>query len=155
MTGPAFPARMAKKEARPPVGTKGAADWYWKRYTELYPKYFWADDTIGYLLSWLGCAKQHGLSIDYLGGKNESSYDEAWFEKLHATLAAHHLPVICGHEGSGIVREVGADVRDLAVGDHIITSFMPTCGSCRWCASGSQNLLVSLDSGPTWSGMPG
>src|SRR5438128_2394805 len=45
MTGPAFPARMAKKEARPPVGTKGAADWYWKRYTELYPKYFWADDT--------------------------------------------------------------------------------------------------------------
>src|SRR5947209_9394214 len=45
MTGPAFPAGMAKKEARPPVGTKGAADWYWKRYTELYPKYFWADDT--------------------------------------------------------------------------------------------------------------
>src|SRR5207253_8782355 len=44
MTGPAFPARMAKKEARPPVGTKGAADWYWKRYTELYPTYFWADD---------------------------------------------------------------------------------------------------------------
>src|SRR2546422_681713 len=45
MTGPAFPAGVAKKEARPPVGTKGAADWYWKRYTELYPKYFWADDT--------------------------------------------------------------------------------------------------------------
>src|SRR6266704_2774609 len=45
MTGPAFPARMAKKEARPPVGTKGAAEWYWKRYTELYPRYFWADDT--------------------------------------------------------------------------------------------------------------
>ena len=45
MTGPAFPAGMAKKEARPPVGTKGAADWYWKRYTELYPKYFWADHT--------------------------------------------------------------------------------------------------------------
>src|SRR5438128_9889751 len=45
MTGRAFPAEMAKKGARPPVGTKGAADWYWKRYTELYPKYFWADDT--------------------------------------------------------------------------------------------------------------
>src|SRR2546426_591451 len=45
MTGRAFPAGMAKKEARPPVGTKGAADWYWKRYTELYPKYFWADHT--------------------------------------------------------------------------------------------------------------
>src|SRR2546427_13137003 len=45
MTGPAFPAGMAKKEARPPVGTKGAADWDWKPDTELYPKYFWADDT--------------------------------------------------------------------------------------------------------------
>src|SRR5436305_1196211 len=47
---------------------------------------------------------------------------------LTGDQTAHHLPVICGHEGSGIVREVGADVRDLAVGDHIITSFMPTCG---------------------------
>src|SRR5438034_1370777 len=45
MTGRTFPAGMAKKGAKPPVGTKGAADWYWKRYTELYPKYFWADDT--------------------------------------------------------------------------------------------------------------
>jgi len=54
---------------------------------------FWSDDTINYLLSWLDCAKQHGLSIDYLGGKNESGYDKTWFEKLHSTLAAHHLPV--------------------------------------------------------------
>src|SRR5712692_794241 len=45
MTGRAFPAIMSNKGARPPVGTKGAAEWYWKRYTELYPKYFWADDT--------------------------------------------------------------------------------------------------------------
>src|SRR5947199_9426204 len=44
MTGRTFPAGMAKKGAKPPVGTKGAADWYWKRYTELYPKYFWAED---------------------------------------------------------------------------------------------------------------
>ena len=36
---------MAKKGSNPPIGTKGAAEWYWKRYTELYPKYFWADDT--------------------------------------------------------------------------------------------------------------
>src|SRR6266540_2785859 len=36
---------MAKKPSRPPIGTKGAAEYYWKRYTELYPKYFWADDT--------------------------------------------------------------------------------------------------------------
>src|SRR3989475_2525846 len=45
MTGPASPGGRGRKEGRPPVGTKGGADWYWKRYTELYPKSFWADDT--------------------------------------------------------------------------------------------------------------
>jgi NDMA-dependent alcohol dehydrogenase len=51
-----------------------------------------------------------------------------------------HLPMVLGHEGSGIVRKVGAGVRSLEVGDHIITSFIPACGRCRWCASGMQNL---------------
>lgn len=51
-----------------------------------------------------------------------------------------HLPVVGGHEGSGIVRKVGPGVRGLAVGDHIITSFIPACGQCRWCAMGMQNL---------------
>src|SRR2546421_559100 len=45
MTRRAFPTRMAKKGSKPPIGTKGAAEWYWKRYTELYPKYFWSDET--------------------------------------------------------------------------------------------------------------
>ncbi|OLL19215.1 MULTISPECIES: NDMA-dependent alcohol dehydrogenase [unclassified Rhodococcus (in: high G+C Gram-positive bacteria)] len=50
------------------------------------------------------------------------------------------LPFCAGHEGAGIVREVGPGVRDLKVGDHIITSFVPSCGKCRWCASGMQHL---------------
>jgi NDMA-dependent alcohol dehydrogenase len=50
------------------------------------------------------------------------------------------LPIIGGHEGAGVVQEVGAGVRDLAVGDHVVTSFLPACGRCRWCASGRQNL---------------
>ena len=50
------------------------------------------------------------------------------------------LPWIAGHEGSAIVRAVGAEVRDVKVGDHIVTSFIPACGKCRWCASGMQNL---------------
>lgn len=50
------------------------------------------------------------------------------------------LPFIGGHEGSAIVRAVGAEVRDVKVGDHVITSFIPACGRCRWCASGMQNL---------------
>lgn len=55
-------------------------------------------------------------------------------------LAGVRLPLIGGHEGAGIVAEVGAGVRDLKVGDHVVSSFLPACGRCRWCASGHQNL---------------
>ena len=51
-----------------------------------------------------------------------------------------HLPACGGHEGAGIVQTVGPGVRDLRPGDHIVTSFIPGCGRCRWCASGQQNL---------------
>ncbi|WP_029113351.1 NDMA-dependent alcohol dehydrogenase [Mycobacterium sp. URHB0044] len=50
------------------------------------------------------------------------------------------LPVIGGHEGAGIVQDVGPGVRDLQVGDHVVASFLPACGRCRWCATGHQNL---------------
>jgi hypothetical protein len=49
---------------------------------------FWSTDMINYLISWLGCAKQHGLTIDYLGGWNERGYNASWYETLHSTLAA-------------------------------------------------------------------
>src|SRR5258708_21319761 len=45
-----------------------------------------------------------------------------------------------GHEGGGIVRKVVPNVHGLEVGDHVITSFIPACGECRWCAMGMQNL---------------
>ena len=50
------------------------------------------------------------------------------------------LPVVGGHEGAGIVQEVGPGVRGLKAGDHVVASFLPACGRCRWCASGHQNL---------------
>src|SRR5882757_6023297 len=59
-------------------------------------------------------------------------------------------PVVGGHEGAGIVEQVGDEVRDLAVGDHVIFSFLPVCGRCRWCAAGMQNLCddgVSMQTG--------
>ena len=55
-------------------------------------------------------------------------------------LAGVTLPIIGGHEGAGVVQEVGPGVKDLAVGDHVVASFLPACGRCRWCASGHQNL---------------
>jgi len=51
-----------------------------------------------------------------------------------------HLPRNGGHEGAGVVVEVGPGVLGLQPGDHIVTSFIPGCGRCRWCASGMQNL---------------
>jgi NDMA-dependent alcohol dehydrogenase len=50
------------------------------------------------------------------------------------------FPIIMGHEGAGIVEAVGPGVTELAVGDHVVTSFVPSCGHCLSCASGHQNL---------------
>ncbi len=50
------------------------------------------------------------------------------------------LPIIGGHEGAGVVQEVGPGVRDLKPGDHVVASFLPACGRCRWCATGRSNL---------------
>ncbi|HST86180.1 MAG TPA: NDMA-dependent alcohol dehydrogenase [Kineosporiaceae bacterium] len=50
------------------------------------------------------------------------------------------LPVLGGHEGSGVVVEVGAGVTDLKVGDSVVTAFIPACGKCPPCANGHQNL---------------
>jgi S-(hydroxymethyl)glutathione dehydrogenase/alcohol dehydrogenase len=54
-----------------------------------------------------------------------------------------HFPYCGGHEGAGVVEEVGPGVVTLEPGDHIVTSFIPGCGRCRWCASGMQNLCDS------------
>jgi NDMA-dependent alcohol dehydrogenase len=50
------------------------------------------------------------------------------------------FPVVGGHEGSGVVTEVGTNVTQVAVGDNVAVSFIPSCGVCHWCASGRQNL---------------
>jgi len=49
-------------------------------------------------------------------------------------------PMIGGHEGAGVVVEVGPGVGDLAPGDLVAASFMPSCGRCRYCVTGRQNL---------------
>ncbi len=50
------------------------------------------------------------------------------------------FPVLGGHEGAGIVIEVGAGVEDVAVGDHVVLSFIPSCGKCPSCQAGLRNL---------------
>jgi S-(hydroxymethyl)glutathione dehydrogenase / alcohol dehydrogenase len=50
------------------------------------------------------------------------------------------FPVLGGHEGAGIVTEVGPGVEDLAPGDHVVLSFIPSCGRCLSCQAGMRNL---------------
>jgi S-(hydroxymethyl)glutathione dehydrogenase / alcohol dehydrogenase len=50
------------------------------------------------------------------------------------------FPVLGGHEGAGVVVEVGDGVDDLAPGDHVAASFIPSCGVCRPCQAGQRNL---------------
>jgi alcohol dehydrogenase len=43
------------------------------------------------------------------------------------------LPMVLGHEAAGVVEALGAGVEDLAVGDHVVTAFVPSCGACEPC----------------------
>ncbi|PHS18575.1 MAG: S-(hydroxymethyl)glutathione dehydrogenase/class III alcohol dehydrogenase [Kangiella sp.] len=54
------------------------------------------------------------------------------------------FPAILGHEGAGIVREVGAGVTSLKVGDHVIPLYTPECRQCEYCLSGKTNLCQAI-----------
>jgi S-(hydroxymethyl)glutathione dehydrogenase/alcohol dehydrogenase len=54
------------------------------------------------------------------------------------------FPAILGHEGGGIVREIGPGVSSVAVGDHIIPLYTPECGKCKFCLSGKTNLCQAI-----------
>jgi S-(hydroxymethyl)glutathione dehydrogenase/alcohol dehydrogenase len=54
------------------------------------------------------------------------------------------FPVILGHEGAGIVIELGEGVSSLEVGDHVIPLYTPECGECKFCQSGKTNLCQRL-----------
>ncbi|MFI3186780.1 MAG: S-(hydroxymethyl)glutathione dehydrogenase/class III alcohol dehydrogenase, partial [Methylococcaceae bacterium] len=54
------------------------------------------------------------------------------------------FPTILGHEGGGIVEEIGAGVTSLQVGDHVIPLYTPECGVCKFCLSGKTNLCQAI-----------
>jgi S-(hydroxymethyl)glutathione dehydrogenase/alcohol dehydrogenase len=54
-------------------------------------------------------------------------------------------PVVLGHEGAGIVRDVGASVTRVRPGDHVVLSWAPACGTCPWCLEGRPVLCDRLD----------
>ncbi|HEX4239908.1 MAG TPA: S-(hydroxymethyl)glutathione dehydrogenase/class III alcohol dehydrogenase [Steroidobacteraceae bacterium] len=54
------------------------------------------------------------------------------------------FPAILGHEGGGIVEEVGAGVTSVKAGDHVIPLYTPECGTCEFCLSGKTNLCQRI-----------
>ena len=54
------------------------------------------------------------------------------------------FPAILGHEGAGIVREVGPGVTSVAPGDHVIPLYTPECRQCDYCTSGKTNLCQAI-----------
>ena len=57
----------------------------------------------------------------------------------------HPLPAVLGHESSGIVEQVGSEVRTVKPGDHVITCLSAFCGHCEHCVTGHMSRCVSPD----------
>jgi S-(hydroxymethyl)glutathione dehydrogenase/alcohol dehydrogenase len=55
-----------------------------------------------------------------------------------------YAPTVLGHEGAGVVEAVGAGVRDVAVGDHVVTLFSPQCRECVHCLDTRTNLCLAI-----------
>ncbi|NEW28745.1 NDMA-dependent alcohol dehydrogenase [Nocardia cyriacigeorgica] len=63
-------------------------------------------------------------------------------------------PFALGHEGAGIVTKVGPNSKGIEEGDHVVFAAIPSCGHCRWCASGMSNLCdlaAGILAGPRWT----
>ncbi len=54
------------------------------------------------------------------------------------------FPAVLGHEGAGVVVEVGKDVKSLKKGDHVIPLYTPECRQCEYCISGKTNLCQAI-----------
>jgi NDMA-dependent alcohol dehydrogenase len=63
------------------------------------------------------------------------------------------FPLLGGHEGAGVIENVGAGVTTLKPGDRVAMSFIPACGDCRWCVSG-QSYLCDTGAGLLTKEMP-
>src|SRR5213596_1887192 len=61
----------------------------------------------------------------------------------------HPLPVVLGHEAAGVVERIGPGVESVAPGDHVCSSYIPSCGRCGYCIGG-QPTMCDLRDKPRW-----
>ena len=58
------------------------------------------------------------------------------YHMVTGELGPLHFPMIGGHEGAGVIEKVGPGVTRFKPGDHVLLTFIPSCGHCRWCSMG-------------------
>jgi len=64
-------------------------------------------------------------------------------------------PMVLGHEAAGVVEAVGSTAAGIAVGDHVVLTFIPGCGQCRWCREGLHHFCArgpAITQGPQLDG---
>jgi hypothetical protein len=98
---------------------------------------FWSQDMIDYDISWLNCAKQHGLTISYLGGWNERGHDKTWYKNLRAALNTNgygSVQIVGDDSGWGIADEMRTDPAlnnaVQVVGNHYVCGYLSDATSC-------------------------
>ena len=88
------------------------------------------------LVRWEAAGLCH--SDQHLRGSDLGGGDEV--QEVPEQAEGGLFPIVGGHEGGGVVLEVGPGVRNLEVGDHVAASFFPMCGQCKMCITGHSNL---------------
>jgi len=98
----------------------------------------------------LAAPKQGEVLVELVNTGICRTDNHAWDSSM-----SNPFPAVLGHEGAGIVREVGPGVTTCKVGDHVVTVWMPSCGKCEPCRSGMGNICVRgahLQSGTLFDG---
>jgi Glycosyl hydrolase family 59/Ricin-type beta-trefoil lectin domain len=114
---------------------------------------FWSTDTINYLISWLGCAKSDGLTINYLGGWNERGYNISWYEQLRTALnnAGYSAVQIVGADSDWSVANDIASNSTFASAVQIIGTHYPCGGDGGAATSCPGNTTAENTGKPLWA----
>ncbi|WP_039937028.1 ricin-type beta-trefoil lectin domain protein [Streptomyces himastatinicus] len=98
---------------------------------------FWSTDMVNYVLSWLGCAKQHGLSIDYLGGWNERGYNVSWYQQLRGALNSNgygNVKIVAADSDWGVANDINSNPAFAsavsAIGTHYPCGYRSSQSNC-------------------------
>ena len=111
---------------------------------------YWVQNSIDYLISWLDCAKSHGLTITYLGGRNEKGHNKTWSENLRAALNAH------GYSAVKVVSDdrVGWKVADDMVADSAFKNAVNIVGVHYPCGYKSASTTCNSTANAIATGRP-